>query len=101
MDSERPLDDDSTLVIRAHEAKTFQAMIDFASLLEARPLEGVIEDLPSIAQLSRSKFDLALQVLRRRLRQEPSDVRLVRVADAVARRTVDENVRAAILGLFA
>lgn len=94
---------DSTLIRRASDATTFGEMVDYAAWLEERPIEELIRDLPAVALLSRSKFDLTLVVLRRRLRIEPPQTqrKILTVADHVARNTKDPEVRGAVLGLFA
>ena len=61
----------STTLIRAgNEAATFREMVEFAEMLEQRPVMKLLEDLPGLALLSEAKFNLATQILRRRFRHE-------------------------------
>jgi hypothetical protein len=58
----------STLLRHGSEAATFREMVQFADLLETRPLVKLLEELPGLAHLSPSKFQLASQVLRKRFK---------------------------------
>ena len=62
------IDLDSTLIRRGTQAATLSDMAEFVATIETRPLDKLLSDLPGIAQLSETKFSLAKQVLRRRLR---------------------------------
>ena len=66
------VDFDSTLIRRGVQAATFPEMAEFASIVEARPLDKLLEELPRLAQLSEMKFLLARQVIRRRMRTLPA-----------------------------
>jgi hypothetical protein len=82
----------STLVRRGSDAATFREMVEYAELLEERPLTKLLAELPGLAHLSKAKFDLTAQVLRRRFRKE-SDVdrqQLEAFADEIAS-TVEES----------
>lgn len=94
---------DSTVVRRGADATTFRDMVEYADLLAERPLEDLIRDLPGLAVLSRSKFDLTLVVLRRRLRVESVERQreLMRLADETSRHSADTEVHEAVRGLFA
>ncbi|MGA7615903.1 MAG: hypothetical protein WBX15_12070 [Thermoanaerobaculia bacterium] len=62
---------DTTLIRRGTRAATFLEMAEFAKMLEERPLERLLAELPGLATLSTTKFALAVSVLRRRFRSEP------------------------------
>ena len=62
------VDFDSTLIRRGVQAATFPEMAEFAAIVETRPLDKLLEELPRLAQLSDMKFSLARQVIRRRVR---------------------------------
>ncbi|HEX7151741.1 MAG TPA: hypothetical protein VF618_09660 [Thermoanaerobaculia bacterium] len=62
---------DSTLIRRGINAATFQEMAEFAHTLEDRPLDKLLGDLPGFARFSETKFNLARQVLRRRVKTLP------------------------------
>lgn len=65
-------DFDSTLIRHGNEAATFREMVEYAELLEERPLSKLLDELPALALLSSAKFELTLNVLRRRFRGEPT-----------------------------
>jgi hypothetical protein len=65
MEQESP-DLDSTLIRRGVQATTFTEMEEFAEMVERRPLDKLLTELPGIAALSEMKFGLARQVIRRR-----------------------------------
>lgn len=60
---------DSTLIRRGVSAATLSEITEFAESIEHRPLDKLLAELPALAALSRAKFDLARQVIRRRARQ--------------------------------
>ena len=62
-------DFDSTLIRRGVQATTITEMSRFVSLMEERPLDKLLSELPGFALLSETKFSLARAVLRRRARQ--------------------------------
>ncbi|HWW61403.1 MAG TPA: hypothetical protein VN181_08555 [Thermoanaerobaculia bacterium] len=64
----QPIEPDSTLIRRGTRATTLTEMSEFVATIEARPLDKLLGELPGIAQLSASKFDLARNVVRRRVR---------------------------------
>jgi hypothetical protein len=68
MSAAEAVDLDSTLIRRAVKASTFSEMAEFAEMVERRPLDKLLSDLPGIAALSEMKFSLARQVIRRRAR---------------------------------
>jgi hypothetical protein len=99
-----PRDDfDSTLIRHGNEAATFHEMVEFAELLEERPISKLLEELPSLARLSTAKFNLTMQVLRRRFRGEvEADRETLRAfALEIASAVEDEQVRLRIQQLFA
>lgn len=63
-----PRDIDSTLIRVGTRAATLTEMSEFVETIETRPLDKLLTDLPGIAGLSAAKFDLARQVVRRRVR---------------------------------
>lgn len=100
---EPPTDFDSTLIRHGNEAATFREMVEYAELLEERPLAKLLEELPALALLSSAKFDLTLQVLRRRFRgeQEADRQSLRAFALEVASGVKDAAVRYRIEKIFA
>jgi len=58
---------DSTLIRRGTHASTFTEIAQFVETIEERPLDKLLADLPRLVGLSRAKFDLARQVVRRRV----------------------------------
>lgn len=66
--SNAALDLDSTLIRRGIHAATLTDMIAFVETLEQRPLNKLLSELPGLAMLSETKFDLSRQVIRRRAR---------------------------------
>src|SRR6185295_7121169 len=62
-------DFDSTLIRHGLQATTITEMTRFVSLMEERPLDKLLSELPGFALLSETKFSLARAVLRRRARQ--------------------------------
>jgi len=62
-------DFDSTLIRRGIQATTITEMTRFVSMMEERPLDKILTELPGFALLSETKFSLARAVLRRRARQ--------------------------------
>ena len=65
-----PDETNSTLIRAGSDAATFREMVEYATLLEQRPLTKLLAELPALAHLSQAKFDLTTQVLRRRFRKE-------------------------------
>ena len=61
-------DFDSTLIRRGTRASTYSDMAEFAQILESRPLDRLLTELPAIMGLSETKFLLARAVIRRRAR---------------------------------
>ena len=61
-------DFDSTLIRSGIQATTISELSRFVATLEKRPLDRLLDELPGLAGLSNSKFDLARSVLRRRSR---------------------------------
>lgn len=61
-------DPDSTLIRRGSDAATISELEDFVHLLQDRKVDKLLSELPAIAELSETKFNLARQVIRRRTR---------------------------------
>jgi hypothetical protein len=61
-------DFDSTLVRSGVHATTISELSRFVDAMEKSPLDRLLDELPALATLSNSKFDLARVVLRRRAR---------------------------------
>jgi hypothetical protein len=97
-----PREADSTLIRRGASAQTFNELEQFVETIEARPLDKLLTDLPGIAGFSGAKFDLARQVVRRRVHHlaavERDQLRLL--AEEVASDTT-EDVGERIRGIFA
>jgi len=93
----------STLVRRGFDAITFADMATFAAAIETRPLEKLLDDLPGLAELSDAKFDLAVNMLRRRFASHSEiDRDMLRTyAETIAAEVEDEAKRERILKLFA
>jgi hypothetical protein len=95
-------DFDTTLIRAGLQATTISELTRFVASIENRPLDRLLEELPGFALFSRSKFDLARAVLRRRSRQLPVVEReqlAIHAAEVAA--TTDAEVRNRILSLFA
>jgi hypothetical protein len=68
---QRKMEDlDSTLVRRGRQATSFADMVAFAQSVHDRPFDKLLEELPLLARLSDTKFNLATRVLRRRFMTE-------------------------------
>lgn len=93
---------DSTLIRRGRDAVTFPEMVEFAAALEHRPLVQLLFELPALADLSETKFNVAANVLRRRFRSEtPVDQMQLRTfGDEIAADVPDAAVAARIRSLF-
>jgi hypothetical protein len=94
-------DFDSTLVRSGIHATTISELSRFVAIMEQRPLDHLLGELPALATLSNSKFDLARSVLRRRARDLAPVEReqLQTLAEEVAGR-VDDEVADRIRSLF-
>lgn len=68
---EQDPDFDSTVVRHGLRAMTFSDMAGFAELIEQRSLERLLVDIHGFALLSEGKFNLARQIMRRRLHALP------------------------------
>jgi hypothetical protein len=91
--------EDSTLIRRGLSAVTFSDMVTFVRILEERPVMKLLDELPDIARLSETKFDLAMKTLRRRFHGRPPieqvqlQVYANEVADCIEEPDVAERVR--------
>lgn len=95
------LDLDSTLIRRGLHATTFTEMNGFVDTLERRPLDKLLVDLPGFALLSETKFNLARQVLRRRMRDlDAVDREQLRALAHEVAAGAGEAVAVRIRGLF-
>jgi hypothetical protein len=65
-------DFDSTLIRRGRKATTFADMVAFTQSVHQRPFELLLQELPALARLSDTKFNLATKVLRRRFQNQPA-----------------------------
>jgi hypothetical protein len=94
-------DFDSTLIRSGVQATTISELTQFVATMEQRPLDRLLDELPGLAGLSNSKFDLARSVLRRRARDlAPMELEQLQIlAEEVAGRT-DEDVADRIRALF-
>lgn len=83
------------------QSTTISELTRFVAKMGIRPLDGLLNDLPNFAHFSNSKFDLALSVLRRRIRDLPAAERqqLRMHAEGVAART-ESGVAQRIRALF-
>ena len=93
------IDFDTTLIRSGIQATTISELTRFVAVIEQRPLDRLLNDLPGFARFSNSKFDLARSVLRRRVRElVPVEREQLRIhAEEVAARTepdVAERIRA-------
>ena len=91
----------STLIRRGRDAVTYAEMSEFAHLVETRPFDKLLEELPSLSKFSEPKFALAVGVLRRRFRAESEADRsqLKVLADELSA-DLDEKTRTRIMSIF-
>jgi len=92
---------DTTLVRRGTSAATFRDMNSFVEDIRQRPLDKLIGDLPGLSRLSETKYALARQIVRQRLRALPEveRARLCLFADEIASDAAPEDVER-IRGIF-
>ena len=93
---------DSTLIRRGRSSVTLSEIIAFARALEQRPLIKLLDELPELAQLSDTKFSLALSTLRRRFRGETiaDQLQLRETANEIAGGVQDPVAAARIREIF-
>jgi len=93
---------DSTLIRRGRSSVTLTEIIAFAKMLDQRPLDVVLGELPELARLSETKFSLAISALRRRFRGEPpaDQLRLRATANELASRVRDGLIADRIREVF-
>jgi hypothetical protein len=67
-------------------AATISDMAEFVDTIQSRPLDKLLTELPALAELSTTKFSLARQAFRRRVRtlQRPDYEQLRLIAFEVA-----------------
>lgn len=95
------IDFDSTLVRSGIQATTISELSRFVSTMEKRPLDRLLEELPGLASLSNSKFDLARSVLRRRARDlEPVEREQLQIHAEEVAASADGDVAIRIRSLF-
>ena len=77
-------------------------MVAFTQTVHDRPLESLLKDLPKIARLSDTKFNLATKVLRRRFFAQPpgEQVRLLEIGTEIAGKASSEWVAERIQSIF-
>ena len=97
------MDADSTLIRRGLSAITFTDMVTFVRTLEERPLMKLLDELPDLARLSETKFDLAMKTLRRRFHGHPpiEQIQLQVYANEVAECIAEPEVAQRIRSIFA
>jgi len=89
----------STLIRRAVDAVTYPEMVTFVRTLEERPVMKLLDELPDLARLSETKFDLAMKTLRRRFHGRPPieqvqlQVYANEVADCIDEPEIAQRVR--------
>ena len=101
--SEKIMEDfDSTLIRRGRNATTFADMVAFTQSVHQRPFELLLQELPALARLSDTKFNLATKVLRRRFQNQPptEQDRMRTVGDEVAGLASSEWVGQRIRSIF-
>ncbi len=93
---------DSTLIRRGRNSVTLTEIIAFAKMLENRPLTLLLDELPELAQLSETKFSLAIATLRRRFRGETvaDQLQLRETANEIASGIPDPVAAARIREIF-
>ena len=94
-------DPDSTLIRRGVSAATFSDMADFVDTIRQRPLDKLLAELPALAELSTTKFSLARQAFRRRVRSlDRPDYEQLRVMAYEVADDAGEEVGERIRSLF-
>ena len=72
-------DFDSTLIRRGSAAASLSDMTAFVEMIQERPVDKLLSELPGLAQLSETKFSLARLVIRRRAKAlAPPDLEQLR-----------------------
>jgi len=96
------MDGNSTLIRRAVDAVTYPDMVTFVRTLEERPVMKLLDELPDLARLSATKFDLAMKTLRRRFHGHPpiEQVQLQVYANEVADDIEDIEVAQRVRSIF-
>jgi hypothetical protein len=96
------MDADSTLIRRALDAVTYSDMVTFVRTLEERPVMKLLDELPDLARLSATKFDLAMKTLRRRFHTHPpiEQVQLQVYANEVAECIDEPEVAQRVRAIF-
>lgn len=92
----------STLIRRAVSAVTYTEMVTFVRTLEERPVMKLLDELPELARLSETKFDLAMKTLRRRFHGHPpiEQVQLQVYANEVAECIEEPEVAQRVRSIF-
>ena len=95
-------DFDSTLVRRGVKAASSSEMVEFARNVNERPLSKLFAELPQIARLSDTKFNLATNILRNRFRAQAGldQVELRRIGSEIANRASNDWVADRIRAIF-
>lgn len=100
---ELQMDDlDSTLIRTGRKATSFADMVAFTQNVHDRPFEKLLADLPQIASLSDTKFNLATKVLRRRFSSQASheQTRLREMGGEIAANANSDWVAGRIRSIF-
>lgn len=100
---ELSMDDlDSTLIRTGRKATSFADMVAFTQNVHDRPFEKLLVELPQIARLSDTKFNLATKVLRRRFSSQASQeqIRLREIGGEIAASTNSDWVAGRIRSIF-
>ena len=95
-------DFDSTLVRRGRSASTFADMVEFTQSVHAREFTLLLQELPDLARLSDTKFNLATKVLRRRFQTEegPKQAELRSLGAAIAQDVTSPWIAGRIRSIF-
>jgi hypothetical protein len=95
-------DFDSTLIRRGRKASTFADMVEFTQSVHQRPFALLLEELPALARLSDTKFNLATKVLRRRFMNEAglNQGGMQALGDTIARDVASPWIAARIRSIF-
>lgn len=93
---------DSTLIRTGRKATSFADMVAFTQNVHDRPFEKLLVELPQIARLSDTKFNLATKVLRRRFSSQaaPEQTRLREIGGEIATSANSEWVAGRIRSIF-
>jgi len=102
LNPQRMEDLDSTLIRRGRQAASLSDMVEFAKDVHERPLTKLFEELPQIARLSDTKFNLATNILRSRFRSQSNidQFELRKIGSEIADRASNDWVADRIRAIF-